>query len=105
MATLDAGFDISDRTLRRRYDMHRNAQPLAVHAARIADAAAAVDRIAARCAVNDFTVAEGKLLAPVLTRLAQILLAHFVSRDRDFDFDRLAVRLAARDPDHRIAQR
>ena len=100
MGALDADAEIAHGAGGRRDEMHIDAQPLAVHAARVAHAAAAVDRVADRHGVDQFAVRGLGRQMNLAQNAADIAIGHFVAADGDLDAESVRGRVAAADADH-----
>ena len=87
---------VAHRAGRGRDQVHVDAEPLAEHAARIADAAAAVDRVADRDRVDQVAVGVAARAGwPWSQHAAQVAVADLVAGDRDLDADGLRGGMAA----------
>ncbi len=103
MATRDAARQVAHRAGVGGHHVDRDAQPVAVHALRVADAAVAVDGIAERYGVNDLAVAGLAARAALAEHAAQVVGADLVAVDGDLDLDALRLRVADREVDIGVA--
>ena len=108
MAALDAVGQVAHGAGAGGHQMDVDAEPLAEHAAGIADAPVAVDRIADRDGMNELPAAvdvavglsvRAALDLAVTQRAAQVRVADLVARDGHLDADRARGRMPARQVD------
>src|SRR5690554_4050602 len=102
LAALDAGREIAHGARGRRDDVHVYPKPLAVHAARVADAAAAVDGVADRNRVNELPALFGLSkyaleLVTLLKRPPDVGVVHLMAIDCDLHPDEAGSGVAPRE--------
>ena len=83
MGTVDAQFEIAQRRHVRRHHMHRHAQGVADHAARIADPALAVEHVADRDRVEEVPFVRKRLLGTGGQHLADVGVLHLMAAEID----------------------
>ena len=87
MRSPDCGAVVAHRGGARRDDVHVDAEPFAIHAARVADAATVIDREADRHRMNDLTVSRLAQPIAVFQHSLQLAVADFAPRDTDLGLD------------------
>ena len=104
MTARDAGFQIAQGAAQRADDVHIDAEPLAEHAARVADPPVAVDGVTDGDGVDQFPfLGQAARQHRRIENAAQVGVADFVPGDGNFVGDEARQRFAARKIDHHLA--
>src|SRR3546814_16167447 len=105
MRAADAGRDVPYRPGLGGDDVHVDAEPVAEHAARVANAAIAVDRVAERDEVNHLAPVGGELRAALGEGTADVDVLDLVAAESHPALPAVRCGLAAGDVDHDLALR